>query len=119
MCSSSRFLAVYINYLLFFVCDFLQDALKAEAEATLDYVEDASYQEATKTSFADLFKKVCGSCFLINAHVRLWVLCLAPAGMPQHRDRAVQCLSRQIHTIAYQDSVILETTRKCDRHLCI
>ncbi|WIA20177.1 hypothetical protein OEZ85_006025 [Tetradesmus obliquus] len=39
------------------------DALKAEAEATLDYVEDASYQEATKTSFADLFKTVRGEDF--------------------------------------------------------
>uniref|UniRef100_A0A383W9H0 Uncharacterized protein n=1 Tax=Tetradesmus obliquus TaxID=3088 RepID=A0A383W9H0_TETOB len=42
-----------------------QDELRAEAEATLgkDFVEDASYQEATKTSFADLFKKVRGEDF--------------------------------------------------------
>jgi hypothetical protein len=58
-----RLFVVFINKII--VCLLLvfmlpQDALKAEAEAALgkDYVEDASYQEATKTSFADLFKKV-------------------------------------------------------------
>jgi hypothetical protein len=38
----------------------VQDELKAEVEASLgkEFVDDPTYQEATKTSFADLFKKV-------------------------------------------------------------
>lgn len=36
-----------------------QDALKSEAaELGKDYLADAGYEEAIKTSFADLFKKV-------------------------------------------------------------
>lgn len=45
------------------VSSLLQDELKAEAIASgnKDFLSDASYDEASKMSFADLFKKVCYS----------------------------------------------------------
>lgn len=63
----------------------LQDALKAEAVAAgKDYGEGATYEDATKTSFADLFKKVrsdsqqstWNSCLAASAHIH-WFECPA------------------------------------------
>jgi hypothetical protein len=76
----------------------LQDALKAEAVAAgKDYGEGATYEDATKTSFADLFKKVRSdsqqstrnSCLAASAYIYFecpawYVIMEAPATFLQH-----------------------------------